>query len=146
MFTKFHVILREWYWRVMFSRLSVWLRLRSWYHCWWVQAHPSTAGGDLCWQRRTWSCFGVWLPLSLPSPAHALSLSLWKINNKKKKLKKKNELLSSHTGIRQQFNIRTNGRENKTVSSNASKAESKRLPCIVLEMPTLSELATNSQV
>ena len=62
------------------SRLSVWLQLRSWSHGPWVWA-PHRA---LCWQCRAWSLFQILcLPLSLwPSPTHALSLSVSKINKK----------------------------------------------------------------
>ena len=57
------------------SRLSVWLRLRSWSHGSWVQA-PHRA---LCWQLRAGSLLRILcLPLSLPLPAHALFLSLKK--------------------------------------------------------------------
>ena len=58
------------------SWLSVWLRLRSWSHSLWVRA-PHQA---LCWRLRAWSLLWI-LPLSLcPSPTHALSLSVSKIN------------------------------------------------------------------
>ena len=54
------------------SRVSVWLRLRSWSHGPWVRA-PRRA---LCWRLRAWSLFQILcLPLSAP-PLFMLCLSL----------------------------------------------------------------------
>ena len=76
------------------SAQSVERQLRSWSHGWqvWAPRRP------LCWQLGAWSLLRILcLPLFLgPFPAHALSLSLSKINNniKKKCLKKmKNKYL-----------------------------------------------------
>ena len=68
------------------SRLNVRLRLRSWSHCPWVRA-PCRA--LCCGRLRAWSCFGFCVSLSLcPSPAHALSLCISKINKNSKKILK----------------------------------------------------------
>ena len=61
------------------SRLSGWLRLRSRSHGLWVRA-PRRALG---WQLRAWSLSDSVSPSLCPSPVHALSLSLSKINIKK---------------------------------------------------------------
>ena len=61
------------------SRLSGRLWLRSWSCGPWVQALRRA----LCWQLRDWSLFRILcLPLSDPSPVHALSLSVSKINKR----------------------------------------------------------------
>ena len=62
------------------SRLSIQLRFRSWSHGSWVWA-PC---GALCWQLRAWSLLRMLcLPLS-PKPSPTRTLSLSKINIKKK--------------------------------------------------------------
>ena len=75
------------------SRLSVWLRLKSWSHGLWVQA-PHRA---LYWQFRAWNLLLILcLPLSLfPSPdcAPCLSLSL-SLKNKLTLKKRTNMVLS----------------------------------------------------
>ena len=64
------------------SQLSCQLRLRSWSCSPWVWA-PHQA---LCWQLRAWSLLWILcLTLCLPYPAHALSLSVSKINKNIKK-------------------------------------------------------------
>ena len=61
------------------SRLSVRLGLRSWSRGPWVQA-PRRA---LCWQLGAWSVFRTSVSLShWPSPVHARSLSVSKINKR----------------------------------------------------------------
>ena len=62
------------------SRLSLWLRFRSWSHSLWVRA-PCRA---LCWQLRAWSLLQIrCLPLSLPLPCScSVSLCLSIINKR----------------------------------------------------------------
>ena len=64
------------------SQLSVWLRLRSRSCGLWVRAPHWT----LCWRLRAWSLLQILcLPRSLLLPhSYSVSLSLWKINIKKK--------------------------------------------------------------